>query len=76
MSVEEEKSVDVMEVPEEGEIVELPIAARRAEIVGSVRDHRVTIIVAETGSGKSSQVIRWALAVDLLSLKLSPRSTD
>ena len=50
--------VDVMEVPEEGETVQLPIAALRAEIVDSVRGHRVTIIVAETGSGKSSQVIR------------------
>ena len=39
--------------------MELPISSRRAEIVDSVRENRVTIIVAETGSGKSSQVIRW-----------------
>ena len=46
--------VDVDEV--NGEV--LPISFRRRDIVDSVQRNRVTIIVAETGSGKSSQVVR------------------
>jgi HrpA-like RNA helicase len=41
----------------------LPICGRREEIVESVKNNRVTIIVAETGSGKSSQVIRYEMIV-------------
>ena len=52
------ETVDAMD--DDGAVtMELPISSRRAEIVDSVRENRVTIIVAETGSGKSSQVIRW-----------------
>ena len=60
MSTPEPEVVVTMDVPEDESavVMELPIAARRAEIVGSVKENRVTIIVAETGSGKSSQVIR------------------
>jgi HrpA-like RNA helicase len=42
----------------------LPIDKFRKKIVDSVRDHRVTILLAETGSGKSTQVARF-LAEDL-----------
>ena len=60
MSTPEPEVVVTMDVPEDESavVMELPISARRAEIVGSVKENRVTIIVAETGSGKSSQVIR------------------
>jgi HrpA-like RNA helicase len=37
-------------------IQSLPIYGRRAEILQSVRTHQVTIITAETGAGKSTQV--------------------
>ena len=48
---------DVVDVDEvNGEV--LPISFRRRDIVDSVQRNRVTIIVAETGSGKSSQVVR------------------
>ena len=55
----EPEIVDTMDDDDGAFTVELPISSRRAEIVDSVRENRVTIIVAETGSGKSSQVIRW-----------------
>src|SRR4051812_46836656 len=37
-------------------IYSLPINSRRDEIVGSVQQNQVTIITAETGAGKSTQV--------------------
>lgn len=40
----------------------LPIASFRDVIVGSVREHPVTIVVAETGAGKSTQVPQVLLA--------------
>ena len=42
----------------------LPIDKYRGDIVKSVLDSRVTVLVAETGSGKSTQVARF-LAEDL-----------
>lgn len=41
--------------------LDLPIADKRAEIVEAIRDHQVTIIVSETGSGKSTQVVQYIL---------------
>ena len=40
---------------------ELPISARRDELVATVRDHQVTVIAGETGSGKSTQLPKVAL---------------
>ena len=36
--------------------VSVPIDAYEQQIVGTVRDNRVTVIVAETGAGKSTKV--------------------
>ena len=52
--LDDDAVIDVDEV--NGEV--LPISFRRRDIVDSVRRNRVTIVVAETGSGKSSQVVR------------------
>ncbi|MCU1501441.1 MAG: ATP-dependent helicase HrpA [Ilumatobacteraceae bacterium] len=35
---------------------QLPITARRAEIVAGLRDHQVLIVAGETGSGMSTQL--------------------
>ena len=40
---------------------ELPISARRDELVATVRNHQVTVIAGETGSGKSTQLPKVAL---------------
>ena len=41
----------------------LPVAAFRDEIVASVRNYRTTIVVGETGSGKSTQLPQYLTAV-------------
>ena len=37
----------------------LPIYARRSEIIETILSHQVTILVGETGSGKSTQVVQY-----------------
>ena len=44
----------------------LPIAALRKELIASVKTHATTIVVGETGSGKSTKLAQY-LADDLLS---------
>lgn len=39
----------------------LPIAAKRGEIIGAVREHRVVVVCGETGSGKSTQLPLYCL---------------
>lgn len=34
----------------------LPVVARRADIVAAIREHRVVVVVSETGSGKTTQL--------------------
>ena len=41
---------------------DLPISARADDIIGAIRDHQVVIIAGETGSGKSTQLPKMALA--------------
>ncbi len=43
----------------------LPILARRDDIVAAIRDHQVTIICGETGSGKTTQLPQIMLAMGL-----------
>lgn len=40
---------------------DLPICARRAEIVAALREHRVLIVAGETGSGKTTQLPKMCL---------------
>lgn len=51
----------------------LPIAAYRQKIVDSVRANAVTIIVAETGSGKSTQVPQFLIAEGFTTIVTEPR---
>jgi len=41
---------------------DLPIAARADDIIDAIREHQVVIIAGETGSGKSTQLPKMALA--------------
>ncbi|MBV9890508.1 MAG: ATP-dependent RNA helicase HrpA [Rhizobacter sp.] len=41
----------------------LPVSARRAEIAAAMRDHPVIIVSGETGSGKTTQLPKIALAI-------------
>ncbi|NKI36054.1 ATP-dependent RNA helicase HrpA [Wenzhouxiangella sp. XN79A] len=40
---------------------ELPITARKDDIVAAIRDHRVVVVAGATGSGKSTQLPKMAL---------------
>ncbi len=42
---------------------DLPIAARREEIIASIRQHQVVILAGETGSGKTTQLPKMCLEV-------------
>lgn len=44
---------------------ELPICARRAEIVAALRGHQVVVIAGETGSGKTTQLPKMCLEAGL-----------
>lgn len=39
--------------------VALPIYARRSDVIKTILSHQVTILVGETGSGKSTQVVQY-----------------
>ncbi len=66
-------------VPEEGMRVEkggkmeLPIRKFRGEIVTTVRENLVTIITAETGAGKSTQVPQYLLEEGFTCVVTQPR---
>ena len=42
---------------------DLPVSARRAEIEAALRAHQVVIVCGETGSGKTTQLPKMALAL-------------
>src|SRR4051812_3654817 len=44
---------------------DLPISARRAEIIGTLRAHQVLVIAGETGSGKTTQLPKMCLDAGL-----------
>ncbi|MDD5167943.1 MAG: ATP-dependent RNA helicase HrpA, partial [Syntrophales bacterium] len=48
-------------VPEITYDPDLPITARRDDIIRTIRDHQVTIISGETGSGKTTQIPKMCL---------------
>ena len=41
----------------------LPVSARRDELMAAIRDHQVVIVCGETGSGKTTQLPKMALAL-------------
>ena len=41
----------------------LPVSSRRDEIMTAVREHQVVIVCGETGSGKTTQLPKIALAL-------------
>ena len=43
---------------------ELPVCERREEIREAISQHQVVIIAGETGSGKTTQIPRFALSLD------------
>ncbi len=53
------------EVPEVTYPKELPITAKRAEIVQAIRAHPVVVIAGETGSGKTTQLPKMCLEAGL-----------
>ena len=40
---------------------DLPVAARRNDILAAIRDHQVVVIAGETGSGKTTQLPKMCL---------------
>jgi ATP-dependent helicase HrpA len=44
---------------------DLPISARRAEIIAALREHQVLIVAGETGSGKTTQLPKMCLDAGL-----------
>ena len=40
---------------------ELPISARRDELLEAIRDHQVVVVAGETGSGKTTQLPKLCL---------------
>ncbi|WP_353394547.1 ATP-dependent RNA helicase HrpA [Hydrogenophaga sp. 5NK40-0174] len=57
----------VLEFPES-----LPVSARRAEIEAALREHQVIIVCGETGSGKTTQLPKIALAMGRGKLNAKP----
>jgi ATP-dependent helicase HrpA len=49
-------AVPVPEYPED-----LPVSAKRADIMAAIRDHQVVIVAGETGSGKTTQIPKMCL---------------
>ena len=48
-------------VPELTYPEQLPVSAKRAEILAAIRDHQVVIVAGETGSGKTTQIPKICL---------------
>ncbi len=40
---------------------QLPVVARRADILAAIRDHQVVVVAGETGSGKTTQIPKMCL---------------
>ena len=53
------------DVPQPSYPAELPITARKEELVAAVRAHQVVVIAGETGSGKTTQIPKMCLEAGL-----------
>ena len=40
---------------------ELPVSARRDDLLAAIRDHQVVVVAGETGSGKTTQLPKLCL---------------
>ena len=40
---------------------ELPVSARREDLLAAIRDHQVVVVAGETGSGKTTQLPKLCL---------------
>jgi ATP-dependent helicase HrpA len=54
----------------------LPVSARRQEIEAAIRDHQVVIVCGETGSGKTTQLPKIALAMGRGKINVKPGQRD
>ena len=48
-------------VPEVSYPPQLPVSARREDLLGAIRDHQVVVVAGETGSGKTTQLPKLCL---------------
>ena len=48
-------------VPEVSYPPELPVSARREDLLAAIRDHQVVVVAGETGSGKTTQIPKLCL---------------
>ena len=55
-----ERRMPVIRYPED-----LPICARREEIIAALRGHQVLVVAGETGSGKTTQLPKMCLDAGL-----------
>lgn len=53
---------EALTLTHEGGDAELPIAEHREAIIGALQSHRVIVVSGETGSGKTTQLPRYAVA--------------
>ncbi|MEO0617103.1 MAG: DEAD/DEAH box helicase [Pseudomonadota bacterium] len=53
---------EALALTHEGGDADLPIAEHREAIMGALQSHRVIVVSGETGSGKTTQLPRYALA--------------
>jgi len=53
----------------------LPVSAKRDEIAQAMADHQVIIVCGETGSGKTTQLPKIALALGSVQAQCSTRPT-
>jgi ATP-dependent helicase HrpA len=62
MALREERRLNV---PRTAYPPELPITARKDDIVAAIRAHQVVVIAGETGSGKTTQIPKMCLEAGL-----------
>jgi len=55
---------------------DLPVSARRDDILAALRAHRVLILCGETGSGKTTQIPKMCLEARLESVTAPLRQAD
>jgi len=60
--IQRKKHLDALLDKAEARLPDLPILARKADIVKAISDHNTVIISGETGSGKTTQIPKFCLA--------------